>query len=88
MVKVVLKLFRSRDGEDSYAIALENREENFLARRGFGQDFEKVWSLELQSLVTPETLMVDWDTVLERAIEAYQLSDPVITNFDWPTVTA
>ena len=27
---------------------------------------------------------IDRDAVLERVIEAYDFSDPVLTNFDWP----
>jgi hypothetical protein len=29
-------------------------------------------------------IKLDWDAVLVRLIEAYDLNDPVITDFEWP----
>ena len=65
-----------------------SKEQKWLARSGFGSQLEPVWSLELESAAPPGLETVDWDVVLERAIEAYRLSDPIVTNFDWPRVPA
>jgi hypothetical protein len=40
--------------------------------------------VELQSQGTPKLSQGEWETVLERVLEAYSLNDPVITNFEWP----
>ena len=85
MVSIEVHLFQARDGGESFAIGLASDPRGtWRARTGFGQEFEQVWSLDLQSEVSPEVQTVDWDTVLERAVEAFRLSDPVITNFEWP----
>jgi hypothetical protein len=78
-------LHRASDAEDSFALALEGDSSGtWRATRGFGQDFQRIWSVELQSERSPDVLFTDWDAVLERVIEAYDLNDPVITDFDWP----
>jgi hypothetical protein len=84
MEKLALHLFKARDAEEAYAIRAPN-DERWLARSGFGSQFEPVWTLELQSDGAADQRAVDWDQVLERAVEAYRLSDPVLTNFQWPT---
>ena len=87
MEKVSLQLFKATDAEEAYAIRFP-KEQKWLARSGFGSQLEPVWSLELESETPAELETVDWDVVLERAIEAYRLSDPIVTNFDWPRVPA
>jgi hypothetical protein len=84
MEKVALHLFKARDAEEAYAIRTPN-DERWLARSGFGSQFEPVWALELESEESADQRAVDWEQVLERAIEAYRLSDPVLTNFEWPS---
>ena len=83
-----IHLYQAADAEDSFALAVEgDNPGSWRAARGFGQRFEKVWSVELQSKESPnisDILFTDWDAVLERAIEAYDLNDPVIVDFDWP----
>jgi hypothetical protein len=83
MENVAVQLFKARDAEEAYAIRFP-REERWLARSGFGSQLEPVWTLEIQSVEVIDLKSVDWDQILERAIEAYRLSDPVLTNFDWP----
>ena len=83
MEKVALQLFKARDAEEAYAIRFP-KAERWLARSGFGSQLESVWSLEVQSEEVIDPKSVDWDQMLQRAIEAYRLSDPVLTNFDWP----
>ena len=83
MEKVALQLFKARDAEEAYAIRFA-KEERWLARSGFGSQFEPAWTLEVQSEEGIDVKSVDWEQMLERAIEAYRLSDPVLTNFDWP----
>jgi hypothetical protein len=85
MEKVNLQLFKAADAEEAYAIRFP-KEQKWLARSGFGSQLEPVWSLELQSETGVQLETVDWDVVLERAVEAYRLSDPVLTNFEWPKV--
>ena len=83
MEKVNLQLFKARDAEEAYAIRFP-QEERWLARSGFGSQLEHAWNLEIQSEAPLDRYTVDWEAVLDRAVEAYRLSDPVVTNFDWP----
>lgn len=84
-----IELYKAADAEDSFAIRLAtDPPDQRRAETGFGKHFEKVWSLEVQSDDRPSLPLVNWDAVLERAIEAFNLSDPVITNFDWPSLQA
>src|SRR4051812_30630920 len=70
---------------DSWAINLTgDLAETHRTQKGFGSKFKKVWSLELQSLELPDYSLVDWDAVLERAIYAYDMNDPLISNYEWP----
>lgn len=79
-------LFKARDAEDSYAICLDGDTSGvWRAERGYGSDYEKIWTVELQSEHRPDLEQIDWDAVLERAVEANDLSDAVITNFEWPS---
>lgn len=78
-----LQLFKALDAEEAYAIRLPH-EEKWLAQSGFGSQLEFAWNLEIQSEGACDRKRVDWEAVLERAIEAYRLSDPVLTNFRWP----
>lgn len=80
-------LHQAADAEDSYAIALpgDNRG-GWRAQKGFGSDFRKVWTIEFQSAQPPSIQAIDWDQVLLRAIEAYAMNDPIITNFTWPAL--
>ena len=85
MEKVSLQLFKAIDAEEAYAIRFP-REQKWLARSGFGSQLEPVWSLELESEAPVDHETIDWDVVLQRAIEAYRLSDPVVTGFEWPRI--
>lgn len=72
------------DGE-SWAINLAGDiAENHRAEKGFGTNYRKVWSLEIQSVEAPDYALVDWDAILERAIYAYDMNDPLISEFEWP----
>jgi len=85
METMLVHLYQASDAEDCFALAIEGEpEETWRAVRGFGQKFQKVWSVELQSSEAPDFLRTEWDTVLERVIEAYDLNDPLITDFHWP----
>ena len=78
-------LSQAQDAEGSYALRLESDPpECWRAQSGFGKQFDPAWALELQSDSLPEIRLIDWELVLVRAVEAYHLSDPVITNFHWP----
>jgi hypothetical protein len=78
-------LHEAADAEDSFALSLEgDSRRTWRAEKGYGQKFQQVWSVELQSRATPKLSRVDWPAVLDRVIEAYQLSDPVIADFEWP----
>ena len=83
MEKVSLQLFKARDADEAFGLRFP-REDKWLARTGFGSDYQSVWNIEIQSTQPADRTRVDWEDVLERAIEAYRLSDPVITNFEWP----
>jgi len=77
-----------RGDADSWAINVPGGlAENFRAVKGVSHQFQKVWSLELQSAEPPELEKVDWDAVLERAIYAYDMNDPLISDFAWPLKT-
>jgi hypothetical protein len=85
MESIIAHLHKASDGEDSYALCLEGDDgQTWRAERGYGGTFQKVWSVEIQSAQAPLLARVDWDAVLERIIEAYDLNDPVITDFEWP----
>lgn len=78
-------LYKSTDAEDSYAIKLEgDAPDTWRAQRGYGAAFRKVWTVELQSQRPPDVKEVDWDSVLTRMVEAYDMNDPVIATFQWP----
>jgi hypothetical protein len=81
METVTIQLYKARDAEEAYAIR-RPEPENWLARSGFGSQFEPVWTVEFQGSFSSEP--VDWQSVMDRAIEAYRLSDPIVTNFQWP----
>ena len=85
MESTIVHLHQALDAEDCFALAVEGEASGtWRAVRGFGQNFQKVWTIELQSTQTPSLLHTDWDAVLERVIEAYDLNDPLITDFEWP----
>ncbi|MGV3772701.1 MAG: hypothetical protein ACO1QB_07350 [Verrucomicrobiales bacterium] len=87
MEVATIQLFQANDATDAYAIKLKgDGAATWRAQRGFGQTYDQVWSLELQSDGHPDWQNVDWDTVLDRVLEAYTLSDPVVTNFQWPAL--
>ena len=80
-------LHQAADAEDSYAIALPGAARgSWRAQKGFGSDFKKVWTIDFQSAQPPSIQAIDWDQVLLRAIEAYTMNDPIITNFTWPAL--
>ncbi len=85
MNSTIVHLHKARDAEDSWALNVVGDISGvWRAEKGFGGTFEKVWSLELQSREAPDLRAVDWDAVLERAIIACDLSDPLIADFQWP----
>ena len=85
MDTTIVHLHRALDAEDCFALGVEGEASGtWRAVRGFGQTFQKIWTVELQSDSAPDPLHTDWDAVLERVIEAYDLNDPVITDFHWP----
>ena len=87
METVTVQLYKAKDAEEAYALRYSNQEA-WLAQTGFGSEFEPVWKLEVQSDESADPRQVDWDAVLQRAIEAYRLSDPVLTKFRWPIQVA
>ena len=84
MESVNVHLHEAKDAEDSYALSVNGEAGRWRAERGYGSAFDEVWTVELQSDDRPELQDIDWDAVLERVIEAYDLNDPVITDFAWP----
>ena len=85
MESISVHLHKSRDAEDSYALSLEGDPPGvWRFERGYGGQFQKIWTVELQSRRVPELRDVEWETVLERVIDAYDLNDPVVTDFEWP----
>jgi hypothetical protein len=85
MESINIQLHKANDAEDGYALRTDqDAEERWRAKRGYGSEFQIVWSVELQSQELPNLDQVDWDAVLERTIEAHDLNDPVITDFQWP----
>jgi hypothetical protein len=87
MQTTTIFLHQASDAEDSYALSLPgDAPGSWRAEKGFGSKFNQVWTLDLQTAEAPLVQAVDWDVVLARAIEAYSLNDPVITNYSWPLV--
>jgi len=85
MESITVHLYKAGDSEEAYALSIADQPETpWKAERGYGSSFQKVWSVELQAKKIPDFRQVDWDAVLERVIEAYDLNDPVITDFSWP----
>jgi hypothetical protein len=81
----VVQLFEGMDGENAYALKLVGDEGvRWRVSKGYAQDYQPVWTVELQSERVPEPARVDWERVMDWVIEAYSLSDPVIANFRWP----
>ena len=80
-----MHLYKASDAEDSYAVSLNtDLPGTWRAQRGYGAAFQKMWSIEVQSEVIPDLNQVDWDAILVRAVEAYDLNDPLIVGFSWP----
>jgi hypothetical protein len=89
MNSLTVNLFKARDAEDSFAIALAGDPPGkWRAVSGFGSDFAREWTVELQSAAQPELATVDWNGVLDRAIQAAEMSDPVIADYNWPAAAA
>lgn len=88
MEVATIELYQANDAAESFAIKLkEDAKGAWRAQRGFGQNHEKVWTVELQSQNNPrDWQLVEWDAVLDRVVEASTLSDPVLTNFEWPVL--
>lgn len=87
MESCTIHLYQATDAEGSFALRLpSDPPDRWRAQTGFGRTFQKIWSIDFQSASTPDQRLINWETVLERAVEAFNLSDPVITNFDWPQV--
>ena len=90
MEVATIELYQALDAADSYAIKLrEDASNGWRSQRGFGASYQKAWSVEIQSERNPADFrLVDWDAVLDRIIEAQSLSDPLLTNFQWPVLQA
>ncbi|MFO1501949.1 MAG: hypothetical protein U1G07_26835 [Verrucomicrobiota bacterium] len=85
MESIKVHLHQAIDAEDSFALSLgDDHPPPWWAERGFGRNFQMIWSVELESDSRPDVQQVDWDLVLQRVVEAYDLNDPVITDFVWP----
>jgi hypothetical protein len=81
----IVHLHKATDAEDAWAINLVGDFSGvWRAQRGFGQNFQKIWSLELQSDTEPDLAHVDWDAVLEQAILSADMNDPIVPDFHWP----
>ena len=79
-------LFKARDATDSFALACAGDPQgSWRAQSGFGSDFAREWTVELQSREAPAAGGVDWNAVLARVVEAAEMSDPVIADYAWPT---
>jgi hypothetical protein len=85
MKTLFIELHKARDAEGSYAIRVRG-EDRWRAVKGFGSDFEKVWTVEFQGPEIPNDSEVSWVSVLERSIEASRLSDPVVLNVNWQSL--
>ena len=83
MSKPNVQLYKARDADDGYGIRLQ-AEQPWLSRSGFGSHFEPVWTVEVESELPPHRETVNWEAVLDRVVEAYRLSDPILTGFQWP----
>ena len=84
-MQTTIFLHEAEDGENSYALSLPGDAEGaWRAQQGYGGKFKQVWSVDFVAGEAPSDRGVDWDQVLTRAIEAYSMSDPVITNYRWP----
>jgi hypothetical protein len=88
MKALTIDLYKANDAEDSFALHLPSDPHEFWrAEIGFGKTFAKVWRVELQSReMPPELRLIDWDAVLQRVLGAYNRSDRVIGEFEWPQV--
>jgi hypothetical protein len=86
MNAISVELFRARDSEDSFAIRKPG-EQGWRAMIGFGSDFEKVWKLEFEGTSDVNEESLSWEALLGRAIEAYNMSDPVVTDMKWQKIT-
>jgi hypothetical protein len=84
MESVNVHLHKATDAEAAYALSLDDVTKPWRAERGYGSTWDKIWTVELQSNRIPDLETVDWDAVLERVIEACDLNDPVIADFEWP----
>ena len=78
-----LELFEASDAEGSYALKVSGVD-GWKARVGLGSQLESVWKIEVETSRPAEGAKVDWEAVLARAIEAREMSDPVLTNYEWP----
>lgn len=87
MNSALIDLYKARDAIDSFAISVRGDPGGtWRARSGFGSDFAKEWSVEFQSRDSVDLDLVAWSAVLDRVIEAHQLSDPLIADYKWPLV--
>jgi hypothetical protein len=77
-----VELHKARDAEECYAIRIAG-EKTWRATNGFGSDFERIWTIEFQGPVPTDLSVVQWEALLDRAVEAFRLSDPIVTNLDW-----
>jgi hypothetical protein len=82
MSTIRVNLYEAEDSDGAYAIRLAGAEtEIWRAQKGYGSKFTLVWTVEFEipgSAADPETL--DWNEILDRSIEAYSLSDPIVTT--------
>jgi hypothetical protein len=77
-----IDLFQAADAEESYAIRFQ-KDPVIRAQRGLGGDLKKVWSVDFESEDAPDLERIDWDELLDRTVEAWTLSDPVVSGVNW-----
>jgi hypothetical protein len=72
MKSITVELHKAQDAEECYAMRFP-QEERWRAVNGYGSQFQRVWSVEFQGQMEAAESALDWDALLERAIEAYEL---------------
>jgi hypothetical protein len=76
-----IDLYRAADNDETFAIRLPtDNPHTWRAERGYGGSFQKIWTVEFEMKDDETVESLDWDALLIRAVEAYRLSDPVITG--------
>jgi hypothetical protein len=82
MKTLSVEVFKARDSDESYAIRAKG-DEHWRAVTGYGSNFEKIWTVDFEGPVPSDLSSIHWEAILDRAVEAYRLSDPLVTTVDW-----